>query len=355
MKKFTLACVFAPGFERIIENLIKSKIQNCVNFKISSGFVIFETTENPVDSSKKLSFCNNVFLILKQFNQDESSVLKPDWNSFVNKVVSSKPDQNLQQILCELNLNSFRLRFSASNQFVNVLKNTSIRAENFIQKNSKLKINRTGELNSCEFWFFTRKEGFAAFALRLTQKSSTEKRFNKGELRSEFVELLIALLEIPKNSGEKYIFCDPFAGYGSIPAELLKEFSKSTIYACEINKILASNLARKFSGNHGIRVRECDAKNLFFIKDKSVDFIITDPPWGSFENTDVKNLYKNMLCEFQRILKQNAKALILTSAKTEFESEIAKNVQFCKNLQEENFRTDVLVNGKKAAAYIIKS
>ena len=81
-----IACSFAPGFEKIIEELIKSRVNDAQKFNVSSGFVYFFSSQNPIEISSSLDFCNNVFLILKDF----SSSVQKDFASLVNKTVTSK-------------------------------------------------------------------------------------------------------------------------------------------------------------------------------------------------------------------------------------------------------------------------
>ena len=144
-----IACSFAPGFEKIIEELIKSRVNDAQKFNVSSGFVYFFSSQNPIEISSSLDFCNNVFLILKDF----SSSLQKDFASLVNKTVTSKFNSSILELGAK---DSFRLRFSQSNQFVNVEKQLTIRAENFIQKTFSLQNDRTG--GGKEFWFLVRSD-----------------------------------------------------------------------------------------------------------------------------------------------------------------------------------------------------
>lgn len=339
-----IACSFAPGFEKIIKELIKSRVNDAQKFNVSSGFVYFFSSQNPIEISSSLDFCNNVFLILKDF----SSSVQKDFASLVNKTVTSKFNSSILELGAK---DSFRLRFSQSNQFVNVEKQLTIRAENFIQKTFSLQNDRTG--GGKEFWFMTRTDGFAAFAYRMTQKQSTEKRFEQGELRSEFALMFVKMAQLPHKG--KFVYADPFAGHGSISKILSEECSGCTIYASDIDNDLVGKMAQKFNGNRMIRVRQSDATNLSFFKDNSVDCVISDPPWGDFEKEiDIPLLYKKMLVEFDRILKDEGKLCILTGAKNHFEQAVKENKTFSKNSQNPDFKTDVLVNGKKASIYLLK-
>ena len=69
---------------------------------------------------------------------------------------------------------------------------------------------------------------------------------------------------------------------------------------------------------------------------------------------DIPLLYKKMLVEFDRILKDEGKLCILTGAKNHFEQAVKENKTFSKNSQNPDFKTDVLVNGKKASIYLLK-
>jgi tRNA G10 N-methylase Trm11 len=105
----------------------------------------------------------------------------------------------------------------------------------------------------------------------------------------------------------KYTLLDPFAGYGSIPLEAVRGFGSKQTIAVD---------SQKLANRHEhplIKWYQRDATKLDFIADTSIDRIITDPPWGSFDTaTDVAALYANFTKEMIRVLKPDGVAVILS-------------------------------------------
>ncbi|MBR6341303.1 MAG: hypothetical protein IKR64_05340, partial [Treponema sp.] len=97
-----------------------------------------------------------------------------------------------------------------------------------------------------------------------------------------------------------------------------------------------------------IDLRQADAFELSHIADNSLDAIVTDPPWGLWENIpDIEDFYNKMFVSFRRVLKSDGKMVILTARKEDFER-AAGNA----GLKIEN-SLHTLVNGKKAGLYYL--
>ena len=86
------------------------------------------------------------------------------------------------------------------------------------------------------------------------------------------------------------------------------------------------------------------------LESETVDKIVTDPPWGIFENTgtDINDFYLKFLKLFLFIIKNDGIIVLLTARKEEFRNTVSKFAQFTV-IKEYN----ILVSGKKAAVYKI--
>lgn len=92
---------------------------------------------------------------------------------------------------------------------------------------------------------------------------------------------------VPKNiilrySKEEDLILDQFLGSGTtlIEAKLLNRIG----IGCDINPraiIVSQNRINTINGNENIKIVKCDAKNLYFIKNETVDLICTHPPYSS--------------------------------------------------------------------------
>ncbi len=79
--------------------------------------------------------------------------------------------------------------------------------------------------------------------------------------------------------------------------------------------------------------------------------IISDPPWNDYNKsyTNFEKFYIDMLIEFSRILKDNGRIVILMGNISDFENALNKIKIFkIKN------KISILINGKKANAYLLK-
>jgi len=349
---FQLAAVFSPGFEKVIPKALTDVLPEAYNIKVSSGFVRFCTDKNPF-KAVNADFLNNSFLVLKEWNANKPGSHAPAFEVMANKI--RIPDQLIPEILKQ-HYKTFRLRFSAANVFTSVNKNVMANVEKSISQSTGMKPDRLG--GDTEFWFLTRTDGYACFALRMTKKQSTEKYLEKGELRPEFVTLLAAFADPDDRlkTLEKPVLLDPFTGHGGIVKRLEQMFPKAEILTSEIDR----DLAGKLKG-----CRQADATKLDFIEDNSVDCVITDPPWGFWQgdlrdDKKLRSLYDGMLKELFRVTKAGASLCILTAAKEVFEaafdaspfSQSPDQREPGRSLKGSELRNDVLVNGKKAAVYV---
>lgn len=339
---------FAPGFEGVMADLLVRYVPSAVDISVTSGMITFASS-CPIGDPACVPFFNNAFLVLREWNTSAST--------FHDLVKSSAGKSTLPSVARELARmagSSFRVRFSKENQFTSVDVSVSAYAEKFIAGATGLRVDRME--SGMEFWFIIRRENISFFAARLTKKQSTEKYLEKGELRPEIAQLVIALAGI---TAEDRILLDPFAGYGSIPEQMCSFCENAVIYASELDRTLVTFLSRRFSGNSRVRVREGDALSLDWIADRSVDAIVTDPPWGCWDSAtyagerSVDNLYAGMLAQFDRVLSDRGRAVVVTAAKREFEAAVANSPPFAQSASAPGFRTDILINGKKSAAFRI--
>ena len=278
----------------------------------------------------KIIYFNNTFFVLK--------TIKGKGLNFPSLVgaVSSEKKYYL------INKGTFRVRFQNENQFVKVDKNISKKAEETVLHNSKLHLDRLSP--TTEIWYSIRREGFAFCGQLISKREFTEKNLNKGELRPEIAYLICCYADLKQDD----VVAEPFCGYGSIPVQLIKKFRFQKLFASDIDKEKISiNMQKKqLKDNPQIDLSVNDAFVLSQIIDRSVDVVITDPPWGYFEQIDdIGEFYKKMFTSFKRILKENGRMIILSARKDEIEkAALEMNVQILSSL-------NTLVNGKKASLY----
>ena len=328
---------FITGFQDVVTQDLPCRLPGIKILNCFDGLIHYKYDGNSRDLEKIIYF-NNTYFVLKTMKGKGLN-----FQSLIGTVCSSK-----NYFL--VNKGTFRVRFQQENQFAKVDKNLVHRVEEYVLRNSKLQLDRLSPTN--EIWFSIRREGFAFCGELISKREFTEKNLHKGELRPEIAYLMCCFAELEKGS----VVADPFCGYGSIPVQLGKRFDCEKIYACDIDGELVRAL-RQAQGPHDaqephdaqgsqVDVQQTDAFELPQIEDKSLDAIVTDPPWGLWEDIpDMEGFYKKMFESFKRVLKPEGKMIILSARTKELEAAAAsQGVSLKKSLH-------TLVNGKKASLY----
>ena len=320
---------FITGFQHVVEKNLPQILAGVKILHVFDGLIHYQYAGDSHNLDKIIYF-NNTFFVLK--------TMKGKGLNFPSLVgaVSSEKKYYL------INKGTFRVRFQNENQFVKVDKNISKKAEETVLHNSKLHLDRLSP--TTEIWYSIRREGFAFCGQLISNREFTEKNLNKGELRPEIAYLICCYADLKQDD----VVAEPFCGYGSIPVQLIKKFRFQKLFASDIDKEKISiNMQKKqLKDNPQIELSVNDAFVLPQIIDRSVDVVITDPPWGYFEQIDdIGEFYKKMFTSFKRILKENGRMIILSARKDEIEkAALEMNVQILSSLH-------TLVNGKKASLY----
>lgn len=320
---------FITGFQDVVEKDLPVRLNGCKILNIYDGLVHYQYSGNSRDLDKIIYFNNN-FFVLKTW--------KGKGLNFPSMVGAVGAEKKYYLI----NKGSFRVRFVQENQFAKVDKNIARRAEDTVLSNSRLQLDRLSP--TTEIWYSIRREGFAFCGQLISKREFTEKNLNKGELRPEIAYLLCCFAGVNMED----VILEPFCGYGSIPVQLAKKFRFVKLYVSDIDgeKINMVSEKKQLKDNSQIEVCKADAMKLNHIEDKSVNLVITDPPWGFYEDIgDVKEFYRNMFKSLLRVIKDDGKIVILSARKEELEATAME----CGLKMKETLHT--LVNGKKAGVY----
>jgi len=316
MKYFS---TFTSGLEPIIGDLLRQSLHHVAIDLLLSGLVVYSTDSAP-EKVKNQSYFTNSFLLLHFFPNGATPIEE------MMATVSQERIKLAQRFLP--NQRTFRVVTSKENQPVPVNQRLMVDVEQQITRSLGLQPNRSKP--QVQFWFLTRSEGFGFFGMRITPHPDYAKVLGRGELRPEITDILCLLSEPNKND----VFLDPFAGSGAI-VKARAHYPHT--------KIIAGDISPKDRN-----IKRLDATKLDMLDTESVDKIVTDPPWGLFdEKVDVETLYPKTLDSFYRVLKKNGTIVILVGNRDFFEKLLAKfSDKF--NL---TLKLYILVSGKKAGIY----
>lgn len=324
----TYLSTFVSGLQEPVQELLKENIKDVKIDLALDGLIVYQT-DVEIEKIKKIRFFNNSFLVLRSFKESIESMLQTVASTNFN--TKEFVDRG----------KTFRLMISDENNLVTGDRALTKKIEDNIAKRNRLRVS--SHKPDVEFWFLSRREGVGFFMLRLT-KNVTNKKLHPGELRPELAHVMCYLSDPSKDD----IFLDPFAGYGAIPLERAKSFSVNLIFANEKNAEQKKYIKNKLDSKKlkkQVILKADDALDMKSFEDGFITKIVTDPPWGEFENIDINRFYPSMIKEFVRVLKKNGIIVILTAKKKELEEIVAGQSLEIKE------KYDILVSGKKAAIY----
>ena len=333
---------FLTGFQDVVAEDLVKRIPKCKILNAFDGLIHYKYDGNSRDL-EKITYFNNTFFVLK--------TMKGKGLNF-NSLVGTVSSENKYYLI---NKGTFRVRFINENQFAKVETNIARKAEDTVLRNSKLKIDRVSP--STEIWYSIRREGFAFCGQLISKREFTEKNLHKGELRPELAYLLCSFA----NASKEDVVCDPFCGYGSIPVQLTKNFPYKRLFAFDIDgekiSILKENRHLK---KENVVISQKDSLKLIaedFVCaddvevnsfDRRVSLVVTDPPWGYFEDIDdIADFYRKFFDSVQNLICSGGRMVILTARVEELKKITAEKSL---NVLE---GPHTLVNGKKASVFLI--
>ena len=333
---------FVPGMQDVIAEAVRERLEDAVIIKLLDGAIVFETG----CSYDRLNFfCfNNIFAVIDILD------IKPDAGAPLElhmEKISGKgrglPEKALAIISANNNkIRTFRVVCSAENKPASVNEKLRQDTENFIVRNSALKVDRTTP--DTEFWFLCRREGFSLFMKRLTRPASNSLR--PGELSPQLAWLLCRVASLrPEET-----VMDPFCGYGAIPEAALKHYPIKKFFALDMDRRCAEiTRSRRALGSERCEIRRADVfLEAGTLPQGGVDAIVTDPPWGIYRETDIpiEKFYEKILVLFSAVLTKNGRAVVLTGAGDALLTAMGETGIF---------KTDrmfpVLVSGRKAMVF----
>jgi 16S rRNA G966 N2-methylase RsmD len=346
-KGYLFFATFVPGLQGVVSQVIKERLSDVKIHRLLDGAVLFET-ETSYDKLNFFCF-NNIFAVIHVLEKDltrrrgDAEGAEVFLGDYIRAVIESHDKSDVIANNSK-NIRSFRVVVSEENTPVSIDAALRAQAEKYIARLSGLKVNRS--LPDTEFWFLYRSEpdgkDFSVFMKRLTLRASWEKTLHKGELPPPLAWTLCRIAALAH--GDTVL--DPFCGYGSVPQEALKHFHITKFIACDNDKEAASYTVKKFKrrGKEDFMFYNQDFFSLAdIVGEKSVDAIVTDPPWGHFTEIKEADFYGRMFELFDKLLKDGGRVVLLCA-----NNNLAKAAEGFFTLQNS---IPILLSGKKAVIY----
>jgi tRNA G10 N-methylase Trm11 len=316
---------FIPGLREIIAQIVRERLPGVVILKLLDGAILFET-QCAYDTLNFFCF-NNIFACISVMETvpnartASTEALEAHIKALVHNTAPQSPDAEFIISHNSKKFRTFRIAASLENKPAALDEKIRLEAEQYIARLSGLDVNRSRP--DAEFWFLYRSEGFSIFMKRLTLRPSWEKTLHPGELPPPLAWILCCLGNLKHSDA----VLDPFCGYGSIPHAAIKYFHITKFFACDNNEKAAAYTAARFKNRTGLGTgpdgplvfHKTDFRSLVsLLGEKSIDAIITDPPWGFYQDAaqSIEQLYAEMFSVFDTLLAENGRIVIL-SARTD--------------------------------------
>jgi len=353
---------FIPGLQELIAETTRERLHDAVIHRLLDGAAFFETSLS-YDRFNFLCF-NNIFAAadIMDHTDPEETPFEKALETHINTILQNGLSPAAEQVIAHnsAKFRTFRIVISRENTPAAIDEKLRLKAEQYIARLSGLKIDRARP--DAEFWFLYRHdhqpEGkperqppgrqpperqFSVFMKRLTLRPSWEKSLHPGELPPPLAWALCRLGNLKHSD----TVLDPFCGYGSIPRAALKHFHITQCIACDSDKKAAAYTAAQSKNRHADFVlHKTDFRSLVSVLPaRSVDVIITDPPWGHYQDAPITQLYEDMFRIFDTLLKADGRLVILGD-RTDALTQAAQNRFVLRR------SIPILLSGKKAAIYL---
>jgi tRNA (guanine6-N2)-methyltransferase len=340
----TYLSTFVAGLGGPVRRALEERLTDARVELDLDGLLLYESSRDAA-AIRGLPFFNNSFLVLKTF----PGLGAERGDEVLNEMLAAAlRDGDLAARLPRHLRGTFRLVTSRSNVLTAVDRDLLEKVEARITGASRMRLHR-GRPDH-EIWLSYRSEGHGFLLLRLTRHTAHEKVLDKGELRPELAWMLCWLSE--PREGE--LMLDPFCGSGAIPLLRATQFPRGLVLASDLDAALVEKLKAKVKEGDLKRrlvVRQGDARQLARYEDGSIHKIVTDPPWGLFQELagGPEAFYREVLAELARVLTAGG-LLVLLLARADFLPSLLATLPALERVES----WPILVSGKKAEIFKLR-
>lgn len=325
---------FVAGTRGILIEALAQTLQGVAVVHADDSTLVFDSS-TPITKADDLPFANNVFVVL-----------------------ASTPRKSLAQSIRRLSAKveridfpsvkggdrGFRIMAQIDGELAPIDRSVRNELERDIAIFTQSQVQAKG---SClEYWIVGRRNLYELlFCLRLPKRKHKEVR--KGELAAELSRMLVAASR--PDPGDTFL--DPFGGHGAFVAARHESPFTSIYYSDIAFRSLAKHLPRALRSDRRVRLMAESALVLPSLRDGEIDVIVTDPPWGEFDQLPMgyPAFAGNMAASFDRILHPTTGRFVILSSRRRTGTVI-------ESLTSHRFRIHashgILVNGHPASVIV---
>jgi len=321
----------AAGLGQLVAGSLTVDLSCRVLYSDESAVLI--STKAPVKDLSRLTYVKNAFVVVGSVPRRRSL------RQSIEEISRELPRWQLPR-----SRRPFRLMFSEDGQLTSVPSASRRELETALNRATGGRFTPRG--GGDEYWTVSRRHlSEVLFCERVAHRRREQP--GRGGLAPDLAELVVNALGRPR-SGD--VVLDPFAGSGALIAARIRKPFREAICSDLGYGDGSIELLPDVAHHSKVRSLSEDARTLASVPDHSVDVVVTDPPWGEFDQQSVpaESLVVAALGTIHRVLRPGGKLAMLVARR------LVADVE--KGWRDNGFRVgrtyDLLVNGHPATLLV---
>jgi len=256
---------FVAGTQELVRASLAGALKGFRVIHADDSSLLFDATTQ-ITTHAQVPFANNAFVVLASTPRRELGRSVRDLAAQANRATFPPVPRNQR---------GFRVMVHVDGKLTPVDRGGKVALERAISSRIRLPVEARG--SGQEYWVIGRKN---LKTLLLCARLPKPKRPDRqaGSLSPELAAMLVAAARIRK--GETLL--DPFGGSGALTEAAIESPAGALLYSDTDLKTYLPGMPRQLKTNRQVKLLDEDAVDLPSVSSRSVDVIVTDPPWGEF-------------------------------------------------------------------------
>lgn len=324
-------CMHAAGLGDLVALSLRADVDADVLYADESAVLI--STRSPESKLASLAYIKNCFVVIGSVPR------RRDLAQAIDPVSRQLPGWPLKRTG-----KPYRLMFSENGQLAGVPATSRSRLEAAVSRATGGRLLPRG--GGDEYWTITRS---ALDEVLFCRRLARDKRPAppKGALAPDVAQLIVNAVGRSKASD---VILDPFAGTGALIAARTDRPYREAICSDLGYADGSAKLQPQLGRRKGVQKLADDARELASIPDGSVDVVVTDPPWGEFDQqgSPPAELIADALGSIRRVLRDNGRLAMLVARR--LADDVANEWVTAGFMIKKSY--DLLINGHPATLFV---